>query len=212
MSTSRRTLLCVGVLTLLGVLGGCASKGTGSYVVLLRDPDGNLGEVVVKTPQGEQVLSQVFRGAALDGSKAPFFVMQDQLKRDFGAAMAALPQPPSLMQPLLFPSRVVSVPPALQNQLVRVAETFLTAARSGRAPDISVVGHADSTGPADAKARADLNEKTGLQRANSVAEELIKLGVPREAISIEAHGDRRMLVPARPGGEEENRRVEITIR
>lgn len=212
MSIKRKTLLCVAVLTLLSLLGGCASKGTGSYVVLLRDPDGNLGQVAVKSQQGEQVLTQVFRGAALDGSKEPFFVMQDQLKRDFGAAMAALPPPPELMPALLFPSGVVAVPPALRDQLVRVAETFLKAARSGKAPDISVVGHADSTGPADAKARADLNERTGLQRANSVAEELVKLGIPREAISIEAHGDRRMLVPARPGGEAENRRVEITIR
>lgn len=212
MSTQRQSLLCVGALMLLGVLGGCASKGTGSYVVLLRDPDGKLGQVAVKSVQGEQVLTQVFKGAALDGSKEPFFVMQDQLKRDFGAAMAALPPLPDLMPALLFPSGVTAVPAALQDQLVRIAETFLKAARAGKAPDLSVVGHADSTGPADAKARADLNERTGLQRATSVAEELVKLGIPREAISIEAHGDRQMLVPARPGGEAENRRVEITIR
>ena len=213
MNFSNKTVLLAATLALLAVLAGCASKkGTGSYVVLLRDPDGNAGKVIVQSPQGEQTLTEVFKGTALDGKREPFFVMQDQLQRDFGAALAAMPPPPSLMPPLLFPSGIVSVPPALRDQLVRVAETFLKAARSGGAPDISVVGHADSTGPADAKARADLNEKTGLQRANSVAEELIKLGVPREAISIEAHGDRRMLVPARPGGEEENRRVEITIR
>jgi len=212
MNFINKAFLLAATLTLLAILAGCAAKGTGSYVVLLRDPDGNAGKVVVQNPQGERVLTEVFKGAALDGKREPFFVMQDQLKRDFGAALAASPLPPSLMPPLLFPIGIVAVPPALRDQLVRVAETFLKAARSGRAPDMSVVGHADSTGPADAKARADLNEKTGLQRANSVAEELIKLGVPREAISIEAHGDRRMLVPARPGGEEENRRVEITIR
>lgn len=41
MSIKRKTLLCVAALTLLGLLGGCASKGTGFYVVLLRDPDAN---------------------------------------------------------------------------------------------------------------------------------------------------------------------------
>lgn len=206
MSIKRKTLLCVAALTLLGLLGGCASKGTGSYVVLLRDPDGKLGQVAVKSQQGEQVLAQAFRGAALDGGKEPFFVMQDQLKRDFGAALAALPPPPELMPALLFPSGVVAVPPALRDQLVRVAETFLKAARSGKAPDISVVGHADSTGTVEA------NERVGKQRANSVADELIKLGIPSESISVEAHGNRQMVVPAKPGGEAENRRVEITIR
>jgi adhesin transport system outer membrane protein len=200
----RQLLLCT--LTLLALLGGCSSKGTGSYVVLLRDPDGNLGQVAVKSQQGEQVLSQAFRGAVLDGSKEPFFVMQDQLKRDFGAAMAALPALPGLMPALLFPSGVVAVPPAMRDELVRIAETFLKAARSGRSPDLSVVGHADSTGTVEA------NERVGRQRAGAVADELMKLGIPRDAISIEAHGNRQMVVPAKPGGEPENRRVEVTLR
>lgn len=204
MKHPRQPLLCT--LTLLALLGGCASKGTGSYVVLLRDPDGNLGQVAVKSQQGEQVLSQAFRGAALDGSKEPFFVMQDQLKRDFGAAMAALPPLPGLMPALLFPTGVVAVPPAMRDELVRIAETFQKAARSGRSPDLSVVGHADSTGTVEA------NERVGRQRASAVADELMKLGIPRDVISIEAHGNRQMVVPAKPGGEPENRRVEITIR
>ena len=109
MKFSSKTLLLAAALALLAVLAGCAAKGTGSYVVLLRDPDGNAGKVIVQTPQGEQVLTEVFKGAALDGKREPFFVMQDQLQRDFGAALAASPLPPErwpLVKPAIWPRSI----------------------------------------------------------------------------------------------------------
>lgn len=205
MSIQRKTLLCFAALTLLGLLGGCGSKGTGSYVVLLRDPDGKLGQVAVKSQQGEQVLTQVFKGAALDGSKEPFFVMQDQLKRDFGAAMAALPPVAEIDPPLLFPTGIYTLDETRLQQVRNTAQKYLRLTRAGRSVDISVVGHSDGQGTESAK------EKAGRDRAQNVKQALMDNGIPASAIVVEAHSDRQLANNKNPLAAE-NRRVEITIR
>ena len=51
-----------------------------------------------------------------------------------------------------------------------------------------------------------------MERARAVAGRLERLGVPAEAIRIQAFGSQEPLVPARPGvSEPRNRRVEIYI-
>ena len=68
-------------------------------------------------------------------------------------------------------------------------------------------GHADLTGsPA-------YNQRLSLRRANNVAAELVRQGVPQSAITIQAFGDTRPLVPtARGVREPQNRRVEIVLK
>lgn len=72
---------------------------------------------------------------------------------------------------------------------------------------IEVSGHADLTGsPAH-------NQRLSLRRANNVAAELVRQGVPQSAITIQAFGDTRPLVPtARGVREPQNRRVEIVLK
>jgi OmpA-OmpF porin, OOP family len=72
---------------------------------------------------------------------------------------------------------------------------------------IEVQGNADRSGtPA-------YNQKLSLRRAQTVAAELVRLGVPRTAIDIQAFGDTRPLVPTAPGVREpQNRRVAIVLR
>lgn len=72
---------------------------------------------------------------------------------------------------------------------------------------IDVSGHADRTGT------AQYNQALSLRRANNVAAELVRLGVPRSAISIMAYGDTKPLVPTAAGVREpQNRRVEIVLK
>ena len=201
-----KTVFLAATLALLAILAGCAAKGTNSYVVLLRDPAGKVGSVAVRSAQGEQVLTEEMKGAALDGKREPFLATQEQLKRDFGAALAALPAAPIILRPLYFRGGVKVLSPVLKQQARDIAARFLRLAESGRSVDISVVGHSDSIGTPEAK------EKAGRERAQNVADALVELGVPREAIWVEAHGDRQMVVPAKSGGEPENRRVVVTIR
>ncbi len=72
---------------------------------------------------------------------------------------------------------------------------------------IEVQGNADRSGtPA-------YNQRLSLRRAQTVAAELVRDGVPRAAIDIQAFGDTRPLVPTAPGVREpQNRRVAIILR
>ena len=85
MAASIRNLLTACGLMLLA---GCAGK---SYVVLLENPDGSTGAVVVKGSKGEQLIEQARHGAALDGASKPAAVSEADIQRDFGGAMAARP-------------------------------------------------------------------------------------------------------------------------
>jgi OOP family OmpA-OmpF porin len=72
---------------------------------------------------------------------------------------------------------------------------------------IDVSGHADLSGT------PQYNQGLSLRRAESVAAELVKDGVPRTAIDIHAYGDTHPLVPtARGVREPQNRRVEIVLK
>ena len=72
---------------------------------------------------------------------------------------------------------------------------------------IDVSGHTDTTGS------AAYNQTLSVRRAQSVAAELVKDGVPRTAIDIHGYGFSRPLVPTGPGiREPQNRRVEIVLK
>ena len=196
-------------LTLAALLSGCASsppppapKGPGSYVVLLPSLDGSVGEVVVEGPRGAQVLTQAQTGTALDGGVAPFAVSAEQLQRDFGAALAARPPLPEQFL-LYFMSGGSELTPESKALLPRI----LDRARARLALDMSVIGHSDTQGKADA------NEALALRRAGAIAQQLRELGLQNAVISVESHGERNLLV-ATPDetAEPRNRRVEITLR
>jgi outer membrane protein OmpA-like peptidoglycan-associated protein len=69
---------------------------------------------------------------------------------------------------------------------------------------IMVNGHADRSGT------PRYNQGLSVRRAQNVAAELVRHGVPRQAISVQGFGDTRPLVPTAAGVREpQNRRVEI---
>ncbi|MDE2574929.1 MAG: OmpA family protein, partial [Rhodospirillales bacterium] len=72
---------------------------------------------------------------------------------------------------------------------------------------IEVNGYADRTGT------AAYNQKLSLRRADNVAAELVRDGVAKSAIMVQAFGDTHPLVPTGPGVREpQNRRVEIILK
>jgi OOP family OmpA-OmpF porin len=72
---------------------------------------------------------------------------------------------------------------------------------------LEVNGYTDTSGT------PQYNQGLSIRRANSVAAELVKDGVPKSAISIQGFGETHLLVPTGPGVREpQNRRVEIIIR
>jgi OOP family OmpA-OmpF porin len=72
---------------------------------------------------------------------------------------------------------------------------------------IEVNGYTDTSGT------KQYNQGLSLRRARAVQAELVKDGVPQNAITIQGFGDTNLLVPTGPGVREpQNRRVEIVIR
>ena len=182
------------------LLSACA--GPQSYVALIPSPDGSIGKVVVQGQQGQQLLTRAQQGALLDGSKPPFDVSPEQLQRDFGAAMQARPAMPE--QFLLYFEKGGSELTADSKALLqRIVQTAL--ARTS--VDMSVIGHSDTQGAADA------NEALALSRAKAIAEQLRGLGLANTTMAIESHGERNLLVPTPDEtAEPRNRRVEVTLR
>jgi outer membrane protein OmpA-like peptidoglycan-associated protein len=71
---------------------------------------------------------------------------------------------------------------------------------------IEVQGNADSSGT------PQYNQRLSLRRAQTVAAELVRDGVPNGVIDIQAFGDTRPLVPTAPGVREPQiRRVAIIL-
>jgi outer membrane protein OmpA-like peptidoglycan-associated protein len=137
------------------------------------------------------------------------------LRYNFGVApapMAAAPAPAPVVAPAPAPARSYLVffdwdkadLTARAQQIIAEAAQASTRVAATR---IDVAGHADKSGT------AVYNQALSLRRANNVAAELVRLGVPRTAISITAYGDTRPLVPTAAGVREpQNRRVEIVLK
>jgi outer membrane protein OmpA-like peptidoglycan-associated protein len=80
-------------------------------------------------------------------------------------------------------------------------------ARTVGSTRIEVQGHADRTGS------AAYNQRLSVRRAEAVAAELVRRGIPRDQMSIQGFGFDRPLVPTAMGVREpQNRRVEIILR
>jgi outer membrane protein OmpA-like peptidoglycan-associated protein len=135
------------------------------------------------------------------------------LRYNFGAAPPPPPPPPARGE--------VIAPTAARTFLVffdwnradltpRAREIITEAANTSRTAQVTrleVSGHADRSGT-DA-----YNQRLSLRRAEVVAADLVRHGVARGAISIQAFGESRPLVPTADGVREpQNRRVEIVLK
>ena len=89
-------------------------------------------------------------------------------------------------------------------QIIREAADNSTKVQYTR---IEVNGYTDTSGT------PQYNQGLSLRRARAVGGELVRDGVPQDAITIQGFGDTHLLVPTGPGVREpQNRRVEIIIR
>jgi outer membrane protein OmpA-like peptidoglycan-associated protein len=92
----------------------------------------------------------------------------------------------------------------LTPEAVKVVSEAATNAGLAKVTEISVTGHTDTVG-SDA-----YNMRLSRRRAESVAAELEKDGIPASEIAIFAKGKRDLLVPTKDGVKEpRNRRVQI---
>lgn len=173
-----------------------------SYLVLLPDADGTTGKVSMKSADGEsQQLTKPQQGGGL-GGEAAFPVSDYQLKRDFGAVMAARPALPEKFLLYFEPGRA-----QLNPESQRTLRDVLTRARNFSHLEVVVTGHTDSKGtPAG-------NRALGLKRAGQIADMLKTAGLKTKSLEVASEGERQPLV-ATPDNtaEPRNRRVEVVLR
>ena len=176
-------------------LAGCAKN----YVVLLPDDDGSVGRVVVSSATHTTELNQKSQGAYIGGpQRDTFMVSAEKLQKDFGAALAASPKKPSSYL-LYFDAGQTSLTAASLAEIPSIKADL--AQRPGA--DVSVIGHSDTLGDAQA------NYTLGLTRATQVAQ----LMGSTERLSVASHGEKNLLIKTPDNVDEpRNRRVEVTVR
>ncbi|PKN09752.1 MAG: OmpA family protein [Deltaproteobacteria bacterium HGW-Deltaproteobacteria-8] len=184
------------------VLSACGKSK--NVVLLLPDPDGHVGSVVVTNAQGSQVLTQAgtaTRTAPKAAPTPPEVLSAQEQEELFGPALRALPTRP-VRYILYFMSDGVQLTSESKAQLPQVLDT----ARERQSRDIAVVGHASKAGD------EGYNIELSRRRAETVRKLLVKDGLPQEAFEVTSHGSANPLVQSSNPHEPKNRRVEITIR
>jgi outer membrane protein OmpA-like peptidoglycan-associated protein len=173
-----------------------------SYAVLLDNTDGSAGAITFTNAKGTVAVDRAKNAVNLDGATAPYTVDEATLQKDFGAVLAARPLPPASFL-LYFESGGTQLTAESQ----ALIEKIVADAAKRPAADMSVIGHTDTEGDADA------NEKLGLQRAQAVSQWLVGAGVKTIETTVTSHGERDLLVKTPDNtAEPRNRRVEVTVR
>lgn len=174
-------------------------------VVLLPDPDGKVGAVIVTSKAGEQTLNTAYAGVGVNtnGKIVPGEVSGDELKKRFGAVLEARPP-----RPVSFTVYFASGSATQLDFVSRSAIGAMKAELAGRpAPEITVIGHTDSVGELEA------NDALSRERAAAVREMLIEAGVPAASIDVAGRGEREPVIKTPDDTDEPlNRRVEISVR
>ena len=127
------------------------------------------------------------------------------------------------------PPPLVGAPPAAAVPAAEAARTYLVffdwdradltprarqvVAEAAAATTRTQVTRIEVNGFTDTSGTAAYNQNLSIRRAQAVANELVRAGVPKAAISIQGFGQTRLLVPTAAGVREpQNRRVEIILR
>jgi outer membrane protein OmpA-like peptidoglycan-associated protein len=184
-------------------LAGCATRST---VVLIPDPDGNVGQVVVTNERGQQVLNGANQSVTVAGRNAvPGAVTTmttDEIQAVFSDALAARPLPPArFILYFLLDSDV------LTRESKAIVPEVLATIRKRSSVDVVISGHTDTVGT------KEYNYKLGLDRTKAIYDILVAKGVAISSITATSHGEGNPLVKTGDNvPEPRNRRVEIVVR
>jgi outer membrane protein OmpA-like peptidoglycan-associated protein len=196
------------VLAAMLALGGCAAPpagpGAGDRVVLLPHADGTVGTLTVREGGAEVTLDSAYAAAVRgpDGGLTVANLDRARVEAEFGEVLSALPPAPAAYTLLFVLGR-----DELTDESKAALEPILEAIARRPAPEITVTGHADQTGP------ERVNETLALRRAERVRDLLVQRGISLERITVSGRGSRDPAVNAPQGvAEARNRRVEVSVR
>jgi len=196
-------VLLVGAGIALAILFGQPS-GPEEAVVLLPGINGHVGTVIVERDGKKTTLNTAYAATRAQGKQVTSSesFSEDEVRRDFGAALAAIPARPASFL-LYFVTGTDELTDDSKGEMQRVLDEL----RRRPAPDIQVIGHTDRVGGDDA------NDGLSLQRAETVRSAMLALGIPPARIRAAGRGEREPIVPTADDTDEPlNRRVEINVR
>ena len=186
----------------LFLLSACSTPP--DKIILLPDPEGKVGSVIVHSSTGVQTIDKAYAGVdvAPGGAIEKTMDSQSSVETRYSQLLAARPpRPRTFTIFFLFDSATELAPESLAtvNELKAVLATW-------PAPQLVVVGHTDLAGS------QDFDDNLSKRRAQTVAAFLIKQGIPAQQIETAARGKREPLVHTADGVPNHmNRRVVITV-
>ena len=175
-------------------------------VVLLADPESTAPTAVTVTaPPGTVALTNPTESTTVRANRPPTPRMrmdEAEIQRQFGALLAELPETPQRFN-LYFREATSD----LTEESRAILPDILTAVKARKVPEVTVIGHTDTTGTTAS------NYQLGLERAQAVRALLLEAGLDASLVDVESHGEGDLLVSTPDNTDEpRNRRVEITIR
>ncbi|MCI5146114.1 MAG: hypothetical protein D3923_11440, partial [Candidatus Electrothrix sp. AR3] len=181
--------------------------GKKDLFVLIPDPDGKVGEIVISTNDTEDFRLnknreslQTFASETFQDSRK--ILSTQEIKDTFAEVLEAIPAPEEKYL-LYFISETADLTPESKKQLPKILNNI-----KKRLPcEISIIGHTDTT------ASAEYNLALSLKRASAIKKKLLTVGVPSEMIELSARGEADLLVPTTDNVSKlENRRIEIFVK
>lgn len=198
---NRQTL--IGLLMMTLILPGCTS----TTVVLLKNPNGQTGEVTVKTSTGTQTLSHpgasTKTGQSNTRSKIPTILKELQINQMFAKTLTN--EPPA---PRRFPIHFRSNSSEIEEDAVNQLRLAYSAIRNRKSCDIRIIGHT-SGGSVDGKK----NQALSLKQAEQVKMALLERSIDDNCLALDYYGESDPLIQTAAGKiNPNNQRVEIEIR
>jgi len=185
------------------ILASCAPKTT---VVLLPDPDGEIGHITVMNDAGSVNISQAGESSTISGQNSmpsqPKLLTESELNSVFSSVLTTLPVQPEHFILYFKPNST-----KLTSDSTKILPTIVTSIRQRGSQNISVVGHSDTAG------NPQYNLQLSTQRAVAIKRLLVSDGVDKRYIKSTSHGETNPLIKTADNVHEaRNRRVEVVIR
>jgi outer membrane protein OmpA-like peptidoglycan-associated protein len=191
-------------LTFLLCLAACSRDRC--VVLLLPQPDGATGQILVSNQGGSQLLQEPNLATSIQSAEnspsSPKPMDDQKIQKIFGDAIMALPP-----RPIHFVLYFKTDTTELTSESRKVLAKILPAIADHESIDVSVVGHTDRVGT------RDYNFQLALERARLVQKFLLSLGIDPDFIEVTSHGEDNPLIQTEDEvPEPKNRRVEVVVR
>lgn len=194
----------------LSLLAGCAThQAKRDTIVLLPDPDGKVGTIIVTTNGGSHVIDQAGYAIEIEEMSkkpvAPRPLNENEINELFGSALSAQPDPSNRF--LLFILYFEHDTTKFTLESKSMIPEFLKTIKNRKPNEVYVVGHTDLVGT------ESYNIELSSRRARYVRDLLASNGIKPNTFFLSYYGKSRPLVPTNNDvPEPRNRRVEVIVR